>query len=77
MGDYGISKVLPNLNKEDVTKLLQNLKDFGVLDVSDLKDVSEEDLMKECGLKKLQARKLYQNWQKGHLLFFQLNALNG
>ena len=67
MGDYGISKYIPDFAKnfpEKVTELEKYLEDhLGVPKECSLQDVTLEDLLESKLLKKPAARKLIQGWQ--------------
>ena len=61
--DYGISKILPQLDQEKVLAVLQRLSECGVCDENDLDVITEEDLREDKLLNKVQARKLVSGWK--------------
>ena len=68
MSDYGISKVLPKWGEKEIKDLLQKLENYSVSDADDLQEVTVDVLVDECGMKELQANKLYKAWQRSKSL---------
>ena len=63
MDDYKINEILPKLNQEKKSEVLNLLTKLGVENFSDLQNIEVEDLTKTGLLKLIQARKLVKEWR--------------
>ena len=67
--DFGISKIVPRLNKTEVEMIKKEIEECGVENVKDLLDVTCDDLMQCKILRILEARRLIRHWKKGNVNF--------
>ena len=67
--DFGISKIVPRLNKAEVEMIKKEIEKCGVENVKDLSHVTFDDLMQCEILNTIEARKLIKQWKKGNVNF--------